>query len=266
VHRGIRKGFAATIAPFLLTVKSKNATARGIDMQPVTIGLIGDRRDAVVAHRAIPIALAMAARELGVDVRHEWVPSDEIASSERVARFDGLWCVPGSPYRNLEGVLLAIRYARARERPFVGTCGGFQHAVLEYARNALGWRDADHAESSPGAERAVISPLACGALREAGPLKLIEGTRLERAYGRLDAAEEYQCNFGVNPAFRAALVTGAMRESAVDADGDLRAVELVDHPFFVCTLFQPERAALHGKTPPLVTAFLAAVVVCTVAA
>lgn len=57
-----------------------------------------------------------------------------------------------------------------------------------------------------------------------------------------------------------------MRESAVDASGDLRAVELVDHPFFVCTLFQPERAALRGKTPPLATAFLAAVVVCAGAA
>ena len=227
-------------------------------MPMVTIGLIGDRSDAVVAHRAIPTALAMAARELGVEARHEWVPSDVIASSERVAGFDGLWCVPGSPYRSMEGVLLAIRYARERDRPFLGTCGGFQHAVLEYARNVLDWRDAAHAETSPGAERAVISPLACGVLREVNTIRLIEGTRLARAYGRLDAAEEYQCRFGVNPAFRAQLVTGAMCESAFDADGDLRAVELVHHPFFVCTLFQPERAALHGKTAPLVVAFLEA--------
>ena len=225
-------------------------------MPDVTIALIGDRSDAVVAHRAIPLALGMAARELGIEVRHEWVPSEEIASSERVARFDGLWCVPGSPYRNMDGVLLAIRHARERERPFLGTCGGFQHAVLEYARNVLDWRDADHAESSPGAERAVISPLACGALRDLDPVRLLAGTRLAEAYGRLDAAEEYSCRFGVNPAFRAALVTGAMRESAVDANGDLRAVELVDHPFFVCTLFQPERAALRGETPPLVVALL----------
>lgn len=235
-------------------------------MQSVTIGLIGDRSDAVVAHRAIPPALAMAARELDVDVRHEWVPSEEIASSERVARFDGLWCVPGSPYRNMEGVLLAIRHARERERPFLGTCGGFQHAVLEYARNVLDWRDAGHAESAPDTACAVISPLACGALSDVDAVRLLAGTRLAEAYGRLDAAEEYLCRFGVNPEFRAVLVTGAMRESAVDANGDLRAVELVDHPFFVCTLFQPERAALRGTTPPLVTAFLGAVVVCTVAA
>ena len=235
-------------------------------MRTVTIGLIGDRSDAVVAHRAIPTALAMAARAVGVDVRHDWVPSEEIASIERVAGFDGLWCVPGSPYRSMEGVLLAIRFARERERPFLGTCGGFQHAVLEYARNVLAFTNADHAESSPEAECAVISPLACGLLSDLRPLQLIEGTRLAAAYGQLHAAEEYQCRFGVNPAFRSALVTGPLRESAVDADGDLRAIELIHHPFFVCTLFQPERAALHGKLPPLVAAFLAAVVVCAVAA
>lgn len=87
-------------------------------MPTAMIGLIGDRSDAVVAHRAIPTALAMAARELGVEVNHEWVPSEDIASTERVAGFDGLWCVPGSPYRSMEGVLLAIRYAREHQRPF----------------------------------------------------------------------------------------------------------------------------------------------------
>lgn len=104
----------------------------------------------------------------------------------------------------------------------------------------------------------MISPLSCGALRDIASVRLIEGTRLAQAYGRLHAAEEYQCRFGVNPAFRAALATGAVRESAVDEDGDLRAIELDQHPFFVCTLFQPERAALHGRTPPPVVAFLEA--------
>lgn len=224
----------------------------------ITVGLIGERSDAVVAHRAIPIALTLAAAELGIEVQHEWVPSEQVTSVERVAGFDGLWCVPGSPYRSMEGVLLAIRYARERERPFLGTCGGFQHAVLEHARNVLGWHDAEHAESSPDAERAVIAPLTCGLLDDVASLRLIDGTRLARAYGKLRADEEYRCRFGVNPAFRDELVTGPLRESAVDEDGDLRAVELHAHLFFVCTLFQPERAALHGKTPPLVVAFLAA--------
>src|SRR5262245_52463169 len=177
---------------------------------PITVGLIGDRSDAVVAHRAIPLALAAAARELGADVRHEWVPSEELTSVQRVADFGGLWCIPGSPYRSMTGVLLAIRYARERGRPFLGTCGGFQHAVIEYARSVLGWNDAEHAEVTPEAARAVISPLTCGLLSDSAPLRLIPGTRLARAYGAPHAAEEYQCRFGVNPAFRAALVNGPL--------------------------------------------------------
>jgi CTP synthase (UTP-ammonia lyase) len=227
----------------------------------ISIGLVGDRSDAVVAHRAIPPALAVAAQELNIEVEHQWVPSEEVTSAQRIAGFHGVWCIPGSPYRSMEGVLLAIRYAREQQRPFLGTCGGFQHAVIEYARNVLQWSDADHAESSPEAQRAVIAPLSCGLLSDAGPLRLIPGTRLAQAYGTLRTEEEYLCSYGVNPAFRAALVTGPLREAAVDESGDLRAVELYAHLFFVGTLFQPERAALRGKTPPLVVAFLKA---CTI--
>jgi CTP synthase (UTP-ammonia lyase) len=225
----------------------------------ITIGLIGDRSDAIVAHRAIPPALSMAASMLGVQVEHEWVPSEQVTTIERIAQFDGLWCIPGSPYRSMEGVLLAIRYAREQQRPFLGTCGGFQHAVLEYARNVLHWGDAEHAESAPEARRAVISALSCGLLNDFGALRLTPGSRLARAYGTLETQEEYLCSFGVNPAFRAALLGGPLREAAVDTSGDLRAVELDAHRFFVGTLFQPERAALRGETPAIVVAFLQAI-------
>ena len=225
---------------------------------PIKIGLVGDRSDTIVAHQAIPPALSMAARVLGIEVTHEWVPSEAVITTERIADFDGLWCIPGSPYRSMEGVLLAVRHARERERPFLGTCGGFQHALIEYARNVLEWRDAEHAESAPEAQRAVISALSCGLLNEFGALRLTPGSRLARAYGTLETREEYLCSYGVNPEFRAALVRGPLREAAVDGSGDLRGIELDAHPFFVGTLFQPERAALRGQTPPIVVAFLLA--------
>jgi CTP synthase (UTP-ammonia lyase) len=224
----------------------------------VTIGLVGDRSDAVPAHLAIPLALENAAAELGIAAAYEWVPSDRIRSASRVAAFDGLWCVPGSPYRSMEGALLAIRCAREGQIPFLGTCGGFQHAVIEYARNVLGWQDATHAETDSTATLAVISPLSCGVLSGSGSVHLLAGTRIAAAYGADEATEEYLCSYGVNPDFRASLVAGPLRESARDDTGDLRGVELDGHPFFVATLFQPERAALRGGAAPLVTAFLAA--------
>ncbi len=104
---------------------------------PVRVGLIGDHDPSVTAHQAIPMALALAADALAVSVEHEWVPTESIATHERVADFDGLWCVPASPYRRTDGALVAIRFAREERRPFLGTCGGFQHAILEYARHVM---------------------------------------------------------------------------------------------------------------------------------
>lgn len=175
---------------------------------------------------------------------------------ETLHYFDGFWCVPGSPYRDTDGALRAIRFAREQRRPFLGTCGGFQHAVLEYARNVLGWKDAEHGELAPQAKRAVIAPLSCTLVEATDNVRLVPYTHIADAYGTLDLLEGYRCRYGVNPEFVDALLEGDLIPSGHDSAGDLRAVELLDHPFFVATLFQPERSALKGVTPPLAIALL----------
>lgn len=225
------------------------------------IGLIGDYNQTVTAHRAIPRALELAGDGLGASVHYEWVPTEEIGDDSRIQEFDSLWCVPATPYRSMEGALRAIRFARERGRPFLGTCGGFQHAILEYARNVLGWVDAEHAESAPNASRLVITPLACALVEKTDTIRFHPGSILAAAYGCLDATEGYHCSYGINPAFLSAIMSGPLRLSAADRAGEVRAVELEGHPFFAATLFQPERAALAGKIPPLVAAFVQATVV-----
>jgi CTP synthase (UTP-ammonia lyase) len=220
------------------------------------IGLIGDLDATVTAHRAIPIALRLAGDEESGPVEFEWIPTDEILDPSRVSDFDGLWCVPASPYRSMAGALLAIRFARENRRPFLGTCGGFQHVIVEYARNVLGWSDADHAETAPEAARPVITPLACALVEATDSVRFRRGSRIAAHYGREESAEGYRCRYGLNPAFQAALVSGPLRAGAHDAAGEIRAVELDGHPFFIATLFQPERAALQGQLPPLVAAFV----------
>ncbi len=224
----------------------------------VFLGLVGDYDSSVTAHQAIPIALKRAAVGLSIDVNFEWIPTDEITDVSRIDHFDGLWCVPASPYRSMDGALLAIRHAREGAVPFLGTCAGFQHAVVEFARNVLGWADAEHAETAPAAARAVISPLACSFVEKSGLIRLIPGTRIAAAYGARETTEGYHCRFGLNPEFQAAIVAGPLQIAAADESGDVRAVELEDHPFFVASLFQPERAALKGHSAPLVDAFIAA--------
>jgi CTP synthase (UTP-ammonia lyase) len=219
------------------------------------IALVGDRSDAVVAHAAIPIAIELAAKALGAELAGEWVPSP---AGGDVGAFDGIWCVPGSPYESMEGVLTAIRIARERGIPFLGTCGGFQHAMIEYARNVRGVAAAEHAESSPESASAIVTPLACSLVEISAPVALVAGSRLHAAYETPEVHEEYHCRYGLDPAWRARLEDADLWFTAFDAAGDVRGAELRSHPFFIATLFQPERAALRGAVPPLVRAFASA--------
>ena len=224
----------------------------------VNIAIVGDRDDSIAAHRAIPLALANAASALDVDLVFDWLASDRIDDVARLAGFDAFWVAPGSPYRCRDGALRAIGHARTSGRPLLGTCGGFQHAILEYARHVLDWPDAMHAESDPGVGRPVIAALECSLVEARGSVALAPGSRIARAYAASTAPTIYRCRYGLNPEFRAALTAGPLRGTAEDENGDLRAIELDDHPFFVATLWQPERAALEGQRVPLAEALITA--------
>ena len=129
--------------------------------------------------------------------------------------------------------------------------------MIEIARDLAGLAEADHAETNPSATTLVIAPLACALVEKTGPIRFTAGSRLREIYARDTAEEGYHCSYGLNAAHRAALERVGVRFTAFDAAGEIRGAELplAQHPFFVGTLFQPERAALRGATPPLVRAF-----------
>jgi CTP synthase (UTP-ammonia lyase) len=173
----------------------------------VRIGLIGDYNAAVAAHQAIPIALQLASDSTAIVVSWEWVPTEEVRSIARVSAFNGLWCVAASPYRDMEGALLAIQYAREAGRPFLGICGGFQHVILEYARNVLKWTDAAHAEVSPEAAHPVIAPLTCALVEVTGSVRFPRDSRIARAYGSQAAMEGYHCRYGLSSELQKAILS-----------------------------------------------------------
>ena len=220
------------------------------------IALVGDRSDTVAAHAAVPLALRLAAGEAAVS--WDWQPTSTLTGdvAATIAGFDGVWCVPGSPYANAAGALAAIRAAREAWIPFVGTCGGFQHALLEYAAAAWGIAAPAHAELDPGAPDPVIAPLTCGLVEADGVIRFVAGSRLAAIYGVPEIVETYHCRYGLSPALAPRLDAGPLRVSARDLDGDVRGVELDGHPFFVATLFQPERSGLAGVRHPLIAAFV----------
>jgi CTP synthase (UTP-ammonia lyase) len=223
-------------------------------MKKARIALIGDFNADVPAHRAIPLAL-----ELAGNVTWEWIGTDTITNAPyQLEGFDGVWCVPASPYRSFDGALSAIRFARETNRAFLGTCGGFQHAIIEFARHVMGMTDADHAESNPQAELQVIKPLACALMEQSNTIRLEAGSRIAEICGALQIEGAYRCSYGLDPAFEAKLQDTALQITGRDDSLEARVVELRSHHFFICTLFQPERAALTGQAHPLVNAFVMA--------
>jgi CTP synthase (UTP-ammonia lyase) len=162
------------------------------------------------------------------------------------------------PYQNSDAALDAIRFARERQVPFLGTCAGFQHAVIEYARSVLGIADADHAESNPSAPAPVIAPLPYPLIERTAAVVLDPASRTAEIYRRTAVAERYRCRFGLNPEYLPLLHRGGLRVTGVDETGVAAVVEFPKHPFFLATLFLPEHASRAGAPHPLVTAYLAA--------
>ncbi|MDQ0958385.1 CTP synthase (UTP-ammonia lyase) [Streptomyces sp. B4I13] len=231
----------------------------GIAAQTARIALVGDRSSTVVSHTRIPLLLdALAARDrLVLDAY--WIPSKEAEAEGAVRGFDAVWVVPGSPYRSEAGVLSAIRAAREEGIPFLGTCGGFQHALLEYARTVCGLSHAAHAENDPDADDPLIEPLACSLVGHEGTVTLEPGSLAHAVIGSERTVERYFCAYGPSRHLDVLRAHG-LRFSGHDEQGLPRIAELADHPFFLASLFQPELSGDGSRPHPVVRALARAAV------
>jgi CTP synthase (UTP-ammonia lyase) len=226
----------------------------------IRIGVVGDYHDQNETHRATDAALDHAAQHRGLQADVTWIATSDVdgTAEQTLTGFEALWIAPGSPYQSMQGALEAITYARTRDLPLLGTCGGFQHVVIEFARNVAGIPDADHAEYDPTASRLLIDALACSLVGQVMDVTLAEGSITHRAYGASRATERYDCRFGLNPNYIQALTQSGLTISGVDQDGEARSVELPSHRFFVATLFVRQTSSAPGTPHPLIGAYLAA--------
>jgi CTP synthase (UTP-ammonia lyase) len=223
------------------------------------IAVIGDYSGEVTAHRAIPGALELARSGSGADVAWEWVATRSLTdAASTLAGFSAAWLVPATPYENMQGALDAARWAREAGRPILGTCGGFQHMIIEFARNAAGIAAADTSETNPDGKELVVTRLSCSLVEQTGGVRFSPGSLLARAYGRAGATEGYRCNYGFNAGYRASLETAGLRFTARDEAGEVRGAELASHPFYAGVLYQPERSSLRDEVHPLLAAFVKA--------
>src|SRR5580693_4721580 len=241
--------------------------------ESVRIGILGDFNPEFRSHHATNASLQHAARKLNLQVESEWLPTPSLTTADAskiLESYDGLWAAPGSPYQSFDGMLKGIQFARTGDWPFLGTCAGFQYALIEFARNVLGIADADSAENVSGSKNIVIYPVACAVPDRRGDapklsgmvpeIRLRPGSYLQSFYGKDKeiVSEEFFCNFEVNPEFEWATMEAGFPIVARGAGGEIRAIESPTHRFFIATLFQPQLSSTEKNPHPVVLAFVQA--------
>jgi CTP synthase (UTP-ammonia lyase) len=238
------------------------------DRNALQIGIVGDFHCGKHSNWATEAALFHAAARLGLAVEPRWVPTTALSPENAaglLAGFDGIWGAPGSPFESMAGMLRGIAFAREHNVPFLGTCAGFQYALIEFTRNVLGVPAADSAENDSGSANIVITPVACPVPTAGGPRLDGQGTArpapdtlFAPICGAQDLRGEYFCSFETNAAFIPRWLAAGLRIAAYGSDGDMRAFELPSRRFLVATLFQPQLSSSIDRPHPIIDGYLRA--------
>ena len=222
------------------------------------IGIIGDFRNSIT-QSAIADSIEHSNRTLGITNTYRWIDTTTLDTddyAEILQPISGIWSATGCPFKSINGSLNAIRYARENGIPHLGTCSGFQHTIIEYARNVLGYRNAQHAEYTNDTTDLFIDRLACSLKGTRGEVKITEHTLAREIYGIGTIEVDYYCSYGINEVYRPLILSGDLIVSGMDVNRAIRMMELKGHPFFIITAFVPQMESSFDKPNPLITEFI----------
>lgn len=237
----------------------------------VTIGLIGKYLELQDAYKSILESFihAGAMNEVKVqviNVHSEHITNENVA--EKLDELDGLLVAPGFGNRGIEGKILAVQYARENEIPFFGICLGMQMAVIEFARNVLGLKDAHSTEMDPSTSNGVIdmmdeqkkTTVKGGTMRlGAFPCILKEGTLAHKIYGTTEISERHRHRYELNNEYLQQLEAHGMTASGINPEtGLVEIVEIPVHPFFIGVQYHPELKSTVENPSPLFVSFIEA--------
>ena len=237
----------------------------------VSIGLVGKYVQLQDAYKSITESFIHAGAELRCKVKVSYVNSEELTAenvAERLGGLTGILVAPGFGNRGIEGKVLAVQYARENKVPFFGICLGMQMAVVEFARNVLGYKDAHSVEIGPTTTHPVIDIMEeqktisnmGGTMRlGAYPCKLVPGTKAYDIYGTELISERHRHRYEFNNAYLEEFRAAGMVPAGLNPDSGLvEIVEIPDHPFFVGSQFHPEYKSSAMHPHPLFVAFVEA--------
>jgi CTP synthase len=237
----------------------------------VTIGLIGKYVELQDAYKSILESFIHAGAINDVKVQVVNVHSEHITDenvAEKLETLDGLLVAPGFGHRGIEGKIIAVQYARENGLPFFGICLGMQMAVIEFARNILGLKNAHSTEVDTNTSDAVIDmmeeqkkiKMMGGTMRlGAYPCEITEGSLAHKIYGTTEISERHRHRYEFNNEYLEKFESHGMMASGVNPETNLvEIVEIPTHPFFIGVQYHPELKSTVERPAPLFVSFIAA--------
>ncbi len=239
----------------------------------VTIGIVGKYVEYEDTYKSLKEALVHGALAHNLKLNLNWIEAEGLeagdqASEDQLAEYDGILVPGGFGKRGIEGMLIAIRYAREKKVPYFGICLGMQTACIEFARNVCGLADANSSEFDPATPHRVIYKLRelrgveelGGTMRlGAWTCKIEPGTLAHKIYGQLEISERHRHRYEFNREYEETLTAGGLRISGSTPDGTyVEIVELPDHPHFIGCQFHPEFKSKPLEPHPLFKTFVGA--------
>ncbi len=236
----------------------------------VKIGLVGKYVELHDAYLSVAEALRHAGYYQNSFVDIDWIDSEKITDEtveDLLGSLDGIIVPGGFGQRGIEGMITAAKYAREHDLPYFGICLGMQIAVIEYARNVAGIKDANSGEFSQSATKVIdFMPDQNDEIDKGGTLRLgaypcviQTGTAMERAYGMSEISERHRHRYEFNNDYRDTLKEAGLTLSGFSPDGRLvETVELTDRPFYIGVQYHPEFKSRPNKPHPLFSEFIKA--------
>jgi CTP synthase len=237
----------------------------------IEIGIVGKYVQLNDAYLSVTEALRHAALATGGELILRWINSEDLETDDAkkyLEGIDGLVVPGGFGIRGVDGKIAAVKYARELQIPFLGLCLGMQCAVVEWARNLAGLKDANSAEFDPTGTHPVINLLPeqqdvvdLGGTMRLGlyPCRIEPNTLAHKLYGKEVIYERHRHRYEFNNTYRNLLLEAGYVISGTSPDGRLvEIIELPSHPFFVATQFHPEFKSRPSAPHPLFSGFIEA--------
>ena len=237
----------------------------------VHIGLVGKYVGLHDAYLSVAEAMRHAGYFYNTHIKIHWIDSEEINKdnvSETLGGLEGIIVPGGFGQRGIEGMILAAQYARENNIPYFGICLGMQIAVIEYARNVAGIKDANSGEFDEQCKNKVIDFMPGqnddidkgGTLRlGAYPCIITPGTTMEKCYGKREISERHRHRYEFNNDYKDKLTNAGLKIGGMSPDGMLvETVELTERPFYVGVQYHPEFKSRPNKPHPLFKGFIGA--------